>query len=100
MLSVKLLLRAGTEPSPDKDRKVFDLKKDPTSEVESRDTGGGHEEDDLEGKQQRPPFFTPQVRQDGCGHDGERQAHQDPDLTKKRVFQLPRRLFTANDTEN
>ena len=61
-----------------------------------RRAGGGHEEEvHLEGKQQRPPFFTPQVRQDGGGRDGERQAHQNPNLTKKRVLQLSFRPVSA-----
>lgn len=44
--------------------------------------GGGEEECHLEGQQQRPPFFTPQVGQDGHGDDRDHQAHQDPDLQK------------------
>lgn len=38
-------------------------------------------ESHLEGQQQSRPFFTPKIRQDGGGYDGEGQAHQDPNLT-------------------
>lgn len=41
----------------------------------------------LEGQQQGRPLFTPQVGEDGRGHDGERQTHQDPDLTRRKRVQ-------------
>lgn len=37
----------------------------------------------LKGQQQRLPLLTPQVSEDGSGHDGEGQGHQDPHLRQR-----------------
>ena len=87
-LSVRLLLHVGEVLLPGQDTK---------HQVKSGIRAGNHKEwwrtrtrAHLEGKQQRCPFFTPQVRQDRSGHDREHQAHQDPNLkTWKHALQLP-----------
>lgn len=82
MSSAERCQDANKAPSPDQVKKH-----QPSVEIRReagqgcwRRRGGGH----LEGEQQRCPFFSPQVRQDGSGYDGENQADQDPDLTTNR----------------